>query len=412
MNAEIIAVGSELLTPARTDSNSLWLTGQLNALGVEVIVKTITGDHRERLAALVQAALSRAEMVILTGGLGPTEDDVTREAVAHALGRPLEFRPDIEQAIADRFASMRRPMAEINRRQAWVVEGFDALPNPNGTAPGLCGLVGGSKLVLLLPGPPREMRPMFEADALPRLRAFVPPLEIRTLTFRVAGMGESDVDQLIAPVYTQYENPVTTVLAKPGDVEIHLRARAATAAEAGRLLREVGPRIESLLGDRIYSRDGSTLEAVLGRILRQRGQKLCVAESCTGGLLAERITNVPGSSQYFLGGFLTYTEAMKTALLGIHPDLIQAHGAVSEECARAMAESARILSGADLALSVTGVAGPEGGTETTPVGTVFIGLASPDGAPVRRLHLPGDRLRVRAVAAQSALDLLRRHLRL
>jgi nicotinamide-nucleotide amidase len=409
MNAEIIAVGSELLTPARTDTNSLWLTARLNEIGVEVVAKAIVGDHRERLAGMVRAGLERSDILIVTGGLGPTEDDVTREAVALALGRQLEFRQEICDAIAERFARLGRTMAAINRRQAYVIEGFEALPNPAGTAPGLWGLLGG-KVVLLLPGPPRELQPMFLDACLPRLVGLAPPLAIRTLTFRVAGMPESELDQLISPVYTKYANPVTTVLAKPGDIEIHLRARCSGAREAEGLLQEVGSQIEALLGDRIYSRNGDSLEAVVGAMLRERRQSVSVAESCTGGLLGQRLTDVPGSSDYFWGGFLTYTEQMKIKLLGVPAEELRQHGAVSEACARAMAEAARALTGSDYALSITGYAGPEGGTEENPVGTVFIGLAAAKGTRVRRLRFPGDRSLVRALAAQSALDLLRREM--
>jgi len=409
MNAEIIAVGSELLTPARLDTNSLYLTGQLNDLGVEVVTKTIVGDDLERLAAVMRQAVSRTPVVLVTGGLGPTEDDVTREAASRALGRPLEFRQEICEAIEARFARMGRKMAEINRRQAYVLAGAEVLPNANGTAPGQWIEHDGAA-VALLPGPPPELKPMFEAECLPRLRRLVPPQVIRTRFYRVAGMPESDLDQLISPVYRQYTNPVTTILAAPGDIQIHLRARCATEAEAERLLAEVGSQIEALLGGRIYSRSGEPLEAVIGGLLRQTGATLSVAESCTGGLLAERITSVPGSSDYFLGGFLVYNNRMKASLLGVDEELIARHGAVSEPVAEAMAAGARDRTGATWALSVTGVAGPGGGSENKPVGTVVIGLAGPQWARAQSFRFLGSRERVRAMAAQTALDLLRRAL--
>lgn len=407
MNAEIIAVGSELLTPARLDTNSLYLTGQLNDLGVEVVTKTVVGDDLERLAAVIQQAVGRTPIVLVTGGLGPTEDDVTREAASRALGRPLEFRPEICEAIEARFARMGRKMAEINRRQAYVLAGAEVLPNANGTAPGLWMERDGAA-VALLPGPPAELKPMFEAECLPRLRRLVPPLVIRTRFYRVAGMPESDLDQLISPVYRQYTNPVTTILAAPGDIQIHLRARCATEAEAERLLAEVGSQIEALLGDRIYSRSGEPLEEVTGNLLRKAGATLSVAESCTGGLLAERITSVPGSSDYFLGGFLVYNNRMKASLLGVDGELIARNGAVSEPVAEAMAAGARDRTGATWAVSVTGIAGPGGGSESKPVGTVVIGLAGPNAARARTFRFLGSRERVRAMAAQTALDLLRR----
>ncbi len=409
MNAEIIAVGSELLTPQRVDTNSLFLTEHLNNLGVEVVLKTVVGDDRERLAAAVRAAVARSEIVILTGGLGPTEDDVTREAVAAALDRKLVFRADLLEWIEGRFRRAGRQMAEINRRQAYVIEGAEAWRNDNGTAPGLW-IEHNGRIVILLPGPPAELQPMFVRDCLPRLERLVPRQVIRTRIYRVAGMPESDLDQLISPVYRKYANPSTTVLAAPGDIQIHLRARCETAEEADRLLAELGGQIEALLGERIYSRNGEPLEVVVGRRLRERGATLSVAESCTSGLLAARITDVAGSSDYFVGGFLVYTDALKTRLLGVPASILEQHGAVSEPVAQAMAAGARERTGSTFALSVTGVAGPTGGTPEVPVGTVCIGLAHPEGAEARRYRFLGDRGRVRAIAVQTALDLLRRRL--
>ena len=409
MDAEIIAVGSELLTPRRIDTNSLWLTEQLNALGVEVTSKTVVGDDRERLAAAVRTACARSRIVVLTGGLGPTEDDVTRDAVARALNRKLDFRQDILAGIERRFRKGNRVMAEINKRQAFVLEGAEALPNPNGTAPGQW-LEDAGRAVMLLPGPPNELKPMFTRECLPRLERLLPPQVILTRSYRVALMAESDLDQRIAPVYTKYSNPVTTVLAAPGDIQVHLRARCATEAKAESLLAEVGSQIEAILGDWIYAENLDPLEAVVGNALRARSQTLSLAESCTGGLVAERITSVPGASDYFLGGFLTYTDRMKTELAGVPEDLLRQHTAVSEPVAEAMARGARERTGSTYALSVTGIAGPAGGTEATPVGTVIIGLAGPDGCRTRRARFLGDRERVRALAAQTALDMLRREL--
>jgi nicotinamide-nucleotide amidase len=409
MEAEIIAVGSELLTSQRVDTNSLFITDQLNALGVEVRRKMVVGDDRDLLTASIREALARVEIVILTGGLGPTEDDLTRDAVAAATGRKLVFREDLRAAIAERFQRMNRKMAEINLRQAYTVEGAEALANPNGTAPGQY-LEYENRVVLLLPGPPHEMKPMFTTHCLPRLSLRVPAQVIRTRFYRVAGMGESDLDQLIAPVYTKYTNPVTTILAAPSDIQIHLRARCATAEEAEALLAEVGPPIEALLGDRIYSRNGESLEAIVGTMLHARSATLSVAESCTGGQLGQRITSVAGSSKYFVGGFLLYNDFTKEQLLGVDPHLIAMHTAVSEQVACAMADSARKRTGSTYAISVTGEAGPESATGA-PVGTVIIGFASPDRpAEARRVQLPGDRNRVRTTAAQTALDFLRRKL--
>ena len=410
MNCEIIAVGSEMLTPQRVDTNSLWLTDQLNIVGVEVSAKAIVGDDRARLADVLRGALRRSDIVLLSGGLGPTEDDVTRDSVAEVLGREQHFREELLEAIAERFRQLRRNMADNNRRQAYLIEGAEALANPRGTAPGQWIRTGDGKFIALLPGPPHELKGMFTEQVMPRLRAILPVLHIALRQFRVAGMGESDLDQLIAPVYMQYPRVATTVLAKPGDIEIHLRARMASQDEAEAVLNELAPKIETLLGDRIYSRDGATLEASVGRLLKERGQTVSVAESCTGGLLGQRFTSVAGSSTYFKGGFLTYTNEMKTSLLGVSEDLLSKHSAVSEAAAAAMASGAQERTASTWAISVTGYAGPEGGSEADPVGTIYIGLAGPDGVEVRRLQMIPERERVRQMGATAALDFLRKHL--
>jgi len=407
-DAEIIAVGSELLTHDRIDTNSLFITEQLNALGVEVRCKLIVGDERTRLTGAIRDAVSQMDIVVITGGLGPTEDDLTRDAVAAALGRELVFSQEIRGWIEERFRRINRKMAEINLRQAYLVEGAEPLANPRGTAPGQW-IESNGCVVMLLPGPPGELKPLFVAECVPRLERRLPPQVIRTRFYRVAGMGESDLDQLIAPVYTKYPALETTILAGPSDIQVHLRARSATAEEAEALLSEAGPPIEALLGDRIYSRNGDNLETVLGAMLRARSATLSVAESCTGGMVAQRITSVAGSSAYFVGGFLVYTDRMKTELLGIAPTLIAQHTAVSEAVARAMAEASNTRTGSTYAISVTGEAGPESSTGA-PVGTIFIGFAGPNVSETRQVQFGGDRNRVRTLAAQTALDFLRRQI--
>ncbi len=409
MDAAIIAVGSEMLTPQRVDTDSLFLTGALNARGVEVVIKLIAGDDRQRLVSAIRYALTEAQLLILTGGLGPTEDDLTRDAVAQYCGRPLVFSEEICAAIARRFQRMNRTMAEINKRQAYIVEGAAVLANSNGTAPGMWVEHEG-RHIILLPGPPRELQPLFESQCLPRIDALLPPRVIRTRFYRVAGMPESDLDQLIAPVYGKYTNPATTILAAASDIQVHLRARCRTEEEAEALLNEVGTPIEKLLGDRLYSRNGDPLEAVIGEMLRGRGMKLAVAESCTGGMLAEKITSIAGSSDYFAGGFLTYTYEAKTSLLGISPEMLREHKAVSEPVALAMARAALDRASASIAVSVTGVAGPGQGNETEPVGTIYVGVADRDGSLARRFQFAGDRRRIRMLAVQTALDMVRRRL--
>ncbi len=409
MDAEIIAVGSEMLTPERVDTNSLYLTSELNKIGVEVVRKSVIGDHRDRLADAVRRALGRSGILILSGGLGPTEDDVTRDAVAQAVDRKLVFHPEIATALEERFRTARRKMAEVNKRQAFVIEGATILPNDRGTAPGQWVEESGA-IAMLLPGPPHELKAMFERQCLPRLTRLVPKRAIATVFYRVAGMAESDLDTLIAPVYTKYENPVTTILAANGDLQIHLRAQCATEAEAGELLAEVAGPIEILLGDRLYSRDGTALEGVVGDMLRRNHATVAVAESCTGGMLGERLTSVPGSSDYFVGGFITYSNRMKNELLGVPPEILEQCGAVSKETAEAMAAGARRRTGATYALSITGVAGPDSGSESAPVGTVYVGIADAAGTQVTHRQFLGDRQRIRVFTTQMALDLLRRRI--
>jgi len=409
MNAEIIAAGTELLTAERVDTNSLYLTGELNNLGVEVTAKAVIGDDRDRLADSVRAALSRSPIVILSGGLGPTEDDVTREAVALALDRKLVFRAEIAAQLEVRFARMKRKMVQVNKRQAFVIEGADVLPNDRGTAPGQW-VEDSGRVAILLPGPPHELKAMFERQCLPRLRRLAPGQAIRTLVLRVTGMPESDLDQLISPVYKKYLNPVTSILAGNGDIQVHLRARCASEGEAEALLAEVGAPIEALLGDKVYSRNGDPLEVVVGEMLRKAGATVAVAESLTGGMLGERFTSVPGSSGYFLGGFITYSNVMKVELLGVDAQLLAHFGAVSRETAEAMAAGARRRTNTTYALAVTGVAGPDSGEEAAPVGTVYVALADPEKTVAFHRQFIGDRARIRVFTTQMALDVLRRRL--
>jgi len=410
MNAEIIAVGSEMLTPARVDTNSLFLTGQLNDLGVEVTAKHVIGDDLERLARAIRQSLDAAQFVILSGGLGPTEDDLTRAAVALALDRRQIFNAAINEGIEQRFRQMNRAMPEINRRQAMVIEGAHVLSNDRGTAPGQWIEEGGG-ILMILPGPPHELKSMFTRQCLPRLARIVPPFAIRTLELRISGMSESELDQAISPIYKRYENPATTILAHNGDMQVHLRARCASEGEAMGLLAEVGGQIDAVLGDRIYSRNGDPLEAVVGKRLAALHATLAVAESATGGGLAERITSVPGSSGWFLGGFVTYARRLKVELLGVPAEILDRFGAVSAETAEAMASGARRLTGATWAISITGNAGPSRDGDQAPVGTIHVGLSGPKETVSYHRQWPvSDRARVRAFAAQMALDLLHRKL--
>lgn len=410
MNAEIIAVGSEMLTAGRLDTNSLFITDHLNSLGIEVTAKHVIGDDRDRLVLAIRRALDDADIVILSGGLGPTEDDLTRDAVAQALDRTMSVDAGTLHAIEDRFRRMKRVMPEINRRQAMILEGAELLPNDRGTAPGQW-LTRGEKCVVLLPGPPSELKSMFIGQCLPRLRKIAPPTAIHTSVLRVTGISESQLDQTIAPIYVACPNLVTTVLAHEGDLQVRLRAQCPTLEEAVALSSQIAAQVADALGDHVYSRDETPLEAVIGNRLVAAGQTLSVAESATGGGLAQRITNVPGSSRYFVGGYITYSRRMKTALLGVPEELLARFGAVSKEVAQAMAEGARRAAHTDWAISITGNAGPATDGEEAPVGTIFIGIAGPDGPEVTHRVWPvNERGRVRAFAAQAALDLMNRRL--
>lgn len=409
LTAEIIAIGSELLAPDRSDTNSLWLTEKLNRLGIEVKLKTIVGDDDSRLEEAIKDATRRSKVVITTGGLGPTEDDITRKVTARALGRRLLLDEDVLAEIRQRFQGFGVTMPERNSRQAMVIEDAEVLPNPNGTAPGLFIDHNGTAIVLL-PGPPREMRPMFEDHVSERLASRAGSLKVVRRMMRVAGLGESAVDEKIAPVYTQYENPQTTILFNQSEIEIHLTARGRTEKEADALLDRLSEQIEERLGNSVFSFAGETMEEVVGLKLSVGGYTLSVAESCTGGLLAQRITDVPGSSKYFIEGVVAYANEAKIKTLGVEPILLLEHGAVSAPVAEAMAEGIRKRSGTDFGLAITGIAGPDGGTEEKPVGLVYIALAGETQTEHRKLKLPGDRQLIRWRASQAALDLLRRRL--
>ncbi|HVG38636.1 MAG TPA: competence/damage-inducible protein A [Pyrinomonadaceae bacterium] len=409
LTAEIIAIGSELLTPERTDTNSLWLTEKLNGIGIEVKLKTIVGDDDARLDETIRDALRRSRVVVTTGGLGPTEDDITRKIAARSMGRRLMLNEKVLDDIRAKFVRLGRSMPEINARQAMLIEGAEVLDNPNGTAPGMY-LEHEGRAVALLPGPPREMRPMFETLVLPKLAARAGDVRVARRVLRVAGMGESAVDERIAPVYTQYTNPQTTILFNKSEIEIHLTAQAKTEKDAELLLDGLAGQIEERLGDAIFAFRGETMEQVVGLRLAVSGFTLAVAESCTGGLIAERLTEVAGSSAYFTEGVVAYANEAKVRLLGVPSDLIAEHGAVSAEVAEAMADGVRLRAETDFGLSVTGVAGPGGGSEEKPVGLVYIALSDDAHTEHRELILPGDRQLIRSRAAQAALDLLRRRL--
>jgi nicotinamide-nucleotide amidase len=410
--AEIIAVGSELLTPHRLDTNSLHLTGRLNELGIEVCGKTVVGDRRSDLADRLSTALSRADIVLTIGGLGPTDDDITREAAAEVLALPLREDEQILHAIRRRFEARGLQMPEINRRQAMVPAGASVLANEHGTAPGLL-IERERQLVVLLPGPPTEMRPMFDGvEAF--LRRHVPAAPIRRRTLKIAGRTESHVEEIAQPIYATWRTadpPIdTTILASGGQIELHLSARGEDTAAIDRALDDAVQRLAAALGPAVFSVDGRSLEAVVGDALRGRGWRIAVAESCTAGLLLGRLTEVAGSSAWVEGGVVAYANAVKVDLLNVPAPLIDTHGAVSEPVALAMAAGVRRRLDANLGVAITGIAGPGGGSNEKPVGTVVMAVVDASREHVRTLRLQGDRQAIRSRSVVSALDMIRRFL--
>jgi nicotinamide-nucleotide amidase len=407
MIAEIIAVGSELLTPHRADTNSLFITAQLNEIGVDVVAKTIIGDERDRLTDAISLAWKRSDLVITIGGLGPTEDDLTRDCAAAALGRSVYRDQATVEWIEARFRSRGLRMADINLRQAMVIDGAEIIKNAKGTAPGLW-VHEGSKVMILLPGPPRELCPMFETQCIPRLRDVAPPTAIRTRVLRMTGITESAADEVAAPIYTKFTNPVTTILTALGEIQLHLKSFGKDEKQALAHLEQLSNPLEKALAKYIFSVTGENLEEVVGNLLRSQQATVAVAESCTGGLLAQRITSVPGSSSYFWGGVVCYDNAAKSQYVGVPPEMIEANGAVSPEVAQELAEGIRQRACTTFGVGITGVAGPGGGTPEKPVGLVYVALAQASGTQVLDRRFPGDRETVRFQASQFALDMIRR----
>ena len=407
LKAEIIAIGSELLTPHRTDTNSLWLTQRLNSIGISVLQKTIVGDEESRLEEAVRDALRRSDVIISTGGLGPTEDDITRKVFARVSGRQLMLDYEVLEQIRERFASRGYQMTPNNERQALIPRGATVLSNPNGTAPGI-RMDQDGKLIVLLPGPPRENQPMFNDYVMPELEKLSRGARISKRLLKVTGLGESALDDMIAEIYTPYTNPTTTILFTDSEIEIHLTATSETVARAEEIVDELADKLEERLKDHLYTTTGETLESVIGNRLLLKRYTIATAESCTGGLIAERITSVPGASDYYVGSVISYTNEAKADLLGVPREMIESRGAVSGEVAEAMARGVKERTGATIGLSVTGLAGPGGGTEAVPVGTVYIGLADDIMTSNRRLILPGDRHLIRWRASTAALEMVRR----
>jgi nicotinamide-nucleotide amidase len=417
VRAEVIAVGSEMLTPTHIDTNSLFITERLNELGIDLQAKSVAGDDRHVLKTIVSDALDRSDLLILTGGLGPTDDDLTRDVVADLIGRPLEYHPHIFEAIDRRFAARGLRTPEINRRQAMVPKGAAVLPNTNGTAPGLW-IEHEEKLIVLLPGPPRELKPMLEAVIHERLLGHCGVSRLFRRLLRITGQSESYVEEKMQPLYAKWLSAptriTTTILASLGQIELHLTAMASSADAGHRALDGAVADVSATLGRDVFATNGETMSQVVGELLRSRGLRISAAESCTGGLVMARLTEVPGSSDYVDRGVVVYSNQSKTDLLNVPAALIAAHGAVSEPVAEAMAREMARAAGSDVAVGVTGVAGPAGGTPEKPVGMVAIAAAwMRDGVVdtrVRTFNFVGGREMVRFQATQAALDMVRRWL--
>jgi nicotinamide-nucleotide amidase len=422
MIAEIIAAGSEMLTPFRQDTNSLYLTEGLNDLGVQVAFKTIVGDNLTHLANAARTAISRADIILFSGGLGPTEDDLTREAVAAALNIGIHTDNAALTALYKRFAARQMVMPPNNAKQAHILDGAIVLENTNGSAPGqyLDTTVPGPngeairKVIVLLPGPPKELKPLFDNDVKPRLAVSLPPRHLAMRTLRMALIPESHVDARTAPIYKQYADIETTILAGPAEIQLHFLCAKPTQIEAQHRVDELVGKIEAEMDDAIFSSHGESLEEVVLLNLGLRNLTLATAESCTGGLLAQRLTAIPGSSRYFLGGAVVYSDVLKTTFASVPATLVEDKGPVSPEVARSLAEGIRTRTGASLGISITGIAGPGPGAPgpdaNKPIGLVYIALANAQRTELKELNLPGDRERIRWWASQHALELIRRHL--
>ncbi|MBW4040144.1 MAG: competence/damage-inducible protein A [Acidobacteria bacterium] len=420
MLAEIIAVGSEMLTPHRQDTNSLYLTSGLNDLGVAVAFKTIVGDNRQHLASAIRIALSRADILILSGGLGPTEDDLTRECLAEVLNLSLDPDPALLESLRQRFAARSMSMPPNNARQAEVLTGATVLPNANGSAPGqwleTTFPISGTaqrRIVILLPGPPKELKPLFDAECKPRLAASLPQNHLARRILRMALIPESQVDARTAPIYLQFPDVETTILAGHAEIQLHFLCIKPTLDEAQSRVDAVAALVSAEMSGHIFSTNGDSLEQVVLAALAARNQTLSLAESCTGGWLGERLTSVPNASRVFLGGVIAYTNSSKTLLADVPASILEAHGAVSEPSARALAEGIRRRTASTLALSITGIAGPaipSGPDSTKPIGLVYIALADPHNTVVKQLNIAGDRDRIRLWSTQHALETLRQHL--
>lgn len=414
LRAEIIAVGTELLMGQVINTNAAEIATMLADIGIGVYYQSVVGDNSTRLAEAFGTALERSDLVIACGGLGPTEDDLTRETLAAVVDRPLHRNEEWVTLLEERFAHYRGgTLPQNNLRQAMVPEGADLLPNSRGTAPGVY-LRQGRTAVYLIPGPPGEMRTMMREQVLPRLTR---ELErdgrtgvLVSRVLRVIGIGESRVAELLQTLLAEQTNPTIAPLAGAGEVHVRVTAHGAHREDAEHKIERTVTEIRAILGDAIYGEDDTDLPRAVGELLVAQNRTVALAESCTGGLLGHRLTNAPGSSRYFVGGVVAYSYALKSSALGVDPAVIERDGAVSDEVARQMGRGVRAMCGSDVAVAITGIAGPGGGTDAKPVGLTYIAVVDGAGEEVARHVFHGDREGVKQRASQTALDMLRRRL--
>lgn len=406
MNCEIIAVGTELLLGDIVNTNAQYLSQRLSSLGIDVYHQTVVGDNLERLVEAIKTASRRADIIITTGGLGPTDDDITKLGIAKALGVELSLDEPSLRRIKEWFFKYGRPMPAINERQAYIPEGSSAIDNDNGTAPGIIGVYD-NKIYIALPGPPKEMRPMFEDKIVPYLKEKSKHIII-SHTLKVIGIGESAIQEMLGDIMANQSNPTIALYAKEGEVHIRVTAKDENIYEADDKIKEIERKISSILGINIYGYDEDTLESVVHKLLQEKRMTIAFAESCTGGMLSSRFTEIPNASISFINGVVCYSNEAKVNILGVNRDTIEKYGAVSMETAEEMANCIKRISNTDIGLSITGIAGPSGGTESKPVGLCYIGIAFNDQVKVYSFIFNGNRNKIRWLAATKALDLLRR----
>ncbi|NLC44389.1 MAG: competence/damage-inducible protein A [Clostridiales bacterium] len=405
MNAEIIGIGTELLLGQIANTDAQFLSQQLSALGIDIYWHTVVGDNHNRIIEALKTASGRSNIIITTGGLGPTMDDLSKETLAEFLGIKLKIHEPSLKRIQDYFSSIGREMTESNEKQALFPEEAIILKNDNGTAPGAI-IEKNSKIYIVLPGPPSELQPMFINEVKPYLAGKTGD-EIYSRVLRIFGVGESSVEDKIKDLLQKQGNPTIAPLAGGGQVTLRITAKAASQIEADQLIIPIQKEIESRLGNSVYGYDGDSMETVVLNLLKQKGLSIAIAESCTGGLATNMITNIPGSSEVLLESCVTYSNESKIKRLGVSEDTLINYGAVSSQTAYEMAEGIRKTSGADIGVAITGIAGPGGGTDQKPVGLVYLSISNSKGTETKQLRLGGNRIRIKAAAALHLLNWLR-----